>query len=147
MRSGTALALCAAAFGAISPVHATDVNDVVSARGAVVFSTYCVLCHGQSGKGDGRAASLQHVPPSDLSKSSRNVEYRLRIISGGGASMNRSDSMPAWGEVLTSQQIADVAAYIVTLRGTPTAVTATAPAGNKASKDSASSAERHETPP
>lgn len=116
-QSAAVLAIYAAALGATSAAHAADANDAEPARGAAVFSTYCVLCHGPLGKGDGRAASLQEVPPSDLSKSSRSVEYRLRIIGGGGAAMNRSSSMPAWSQVLTAEQIADVAAYLVALRG------------------------------
>lgn len=145
MRGAAALAICAATQGATSTAHATEANDAESVRGAAVFSTYCVLCHGQQGKGDGRAASLQGVPPSDLSKSSRSVEYRLRIIGGGGAAMNRSGSMPAWSEVLTSEQIADVAAYLVTLRGTST--TRAASIGSRMSKDTALLPERREPRP
>lgn len=143
MRSGATFAIGAATF-AISAAHAAE---AVPARGAAVFSTYCVLCHGQQGKGDGRAASLQGVPPSDLSKSSRSVEYRLQIIRGGGGAMNRSISMPAWGEVLSSEQIADVAAYLVTLRGASLARTSSAPVGNPTRLEAASSPERRETPP
>lgn len=145
IRSAAALAIYAATLDSISAAHATEENDVVSVRGAAVFSTYCVLCHGQLGKGDGRAASLQAVPPSDLSKSSRSVEYRLRIIGGGGAAMNRSGSMPAWSEVLTSEQIADVAAYLVTLRDAPAAGTESS--GSRLSKNAASPPKRRETPP
>lgn len=91
--------------------NAADGNDA-SARGRALFDTYCVLCHGAAGKGDGRAASLQKVRPSNLTVSSRSDEYKLQIISNGGAAMNRSESMPAWKTVLTQQQIADVVVYL-----------------------------------
>lgn len=145
MRSAAALAVYAAALGAISAAHANEQSDAVSMRGAAVFSTYCVLCHGQLGKGDGRAASLQEVPPSDLSKSSRSAEYRLRIISDGGAGMKRSASMPAWSQVLTAEQIADVAAYLATLRRASAAGTEFGE--NRLSTNAASPPERRETPP
>jgi mono/diheme cytochrome c family protein len=77
------------------------------------------LCHGPLGKGDGRAASLQQVPPADLSKSRRSSAYKLQIIREGGAAVNRSRSMPAWREVLSPEQIAEVAAYVNTLRTAP----------------------------
>jgi mono/diheme cytochrome c family protein len=95
----------------IAPASA-DSDDGASARGRALYETYCVLCHGSAGKGDGRAASLQKVRPSDLTLSSRSDDYKLQIITNGGAAMRRSEGMPSWKSVLTRQQITDVVAYL-----------------------------------
>lgn len=96
-------------------------DEPAALRGAQIFKTYCRLCHGELGKGDGRAAALQQQPPSDLTMSRRSDEYKVSIIRGGGAAMNRSSSMPAWRDVLSEQQITDVVAYlrVLAMNGKP----------------------------
>jgi high-affinity iron transporter len=93
----------------------------VQARGATVFAQYCVLCHGPAGKGDGRAALMQKVPPADLTASALSAEHKRRIVLLGGAGVGRSASMPAWAEVLTEEQIEDVLAYLDSLIGSASA--------------------------
>lgn len=116
LRAGNLLSASLAAVTAASlpfvPANAADGHDTASARGRALFETYCVLCHGAAGKGDGRAAQLQKVRPSDLTASPRSDDYKLQIISNGGAALNRSEGMPAWKTVLTQQQIADVVVYL-----------------------------------
>lgn len=85
-------------------------------RGAAVFSKYCVLCHGANGKGDGRAVSLQKVPPANLTISPRSLAYKVQIIRKGGGAMGRSAGMPAWNGVLSEEELAEVAAYVHSLR-------------------------------
>src|SRR3954468_19862184 len=96
--------------------HADDTAAAAQVRGSATFAKYCSLCHGTQGKGDGRAARLQQVPPADLTRSQRSDAYKSEIIRKGGAAMSRSSSMPSWGEVLSSQDIQDVVAYLQTLR-------------------------------
>lgn len=114
-RAGSLLSASLAAAIAslsLSPPASADSNDGASARGRALFETYCVLCHGASGKGDGRAAGLQKVRPSDLTVSARTDDYKLQIISNGGGAMSRSEGMPPWKTVLTREQITDVVAYL-----------------------------------
>jgi mono/diheme cytochrome c family protein len=146
------LAGCAAAIGISTAALAADVDGAAQVRGAAVFSTYCVLCHGPAGKGDGRAAAMQQVPPADLTASRRTNAYKLQIIRGGGARMNRSSSMPAWAEVLTAGQIADVAVYLRTLADSRTAanpqtVSSTPTATQATTARTASPSVRRATPP
>jgi mono/diheme cytochrome c family protein len=108
---------------------AVAANDSESAetRGAAVFAHYCVLCHGPAGKGDGRAATMQKVPPADLSASVRSAEFKRQIVLEGGAAVARSSSMPAWGDVLTVQQVEDLVVFLEALvHSVPTTGTRTA---------------------
>jgi mono/diheme cytochrome c family protein len=101
-----------ASASALATAQYVRAGDRAAARGAEVFAKYCVLCHGASGVGNGRAASLQKVPPADLTSSTRPRSYKLQIVTRGGAEMGRSESMPAWREVLSEVEIQDVVSYI-----------------------------------
>ena len=91
------------------------VQDQVE-RGAVVFKTNCILCHGVNGDGKGRASVFYDPPPANLTTSDKNDEYKKQIITLGGKAMGRSEVMPIWGEqMLTEQQIDDVVAYLRTI--------------------------------
>jgi cytochrome c oxidase cbb3-type subunit 3 len=92
-------------------------------RGAAVFNQNCVVCHGD--KGQGRiGATLQKDWPGI------NVDALLETTIARGVAGSK---MPAWarsnGGPLTDQDIADVAAYIQTLKpgAQPTAATANVP--------------------
>ncbi len=94
-------------------------------RGATVFAQNCVLCHGE--KGEGRiGATLQKEWPG------LDVESFLDATIARGVAGSK---MPAWsksnGGPLTDQEIADVAAYVRTLKPgrQPTAVPSNVPQG------------------
>jgi cytochrome c oxidase cbb3-type subunit III len=75
------------------------------------------MCHGDSGKGDGRVAKLYNPRPSDLTASSKTDLYKTTIIRKGGAYVGRSIVMPAWGSELSEAQIQDVVAYLRVIAG------------------------------
>lgn len=79
-------------------------------RGAVVYKTYCVLCHGVHGDGESRITKL-HTNVS-LSIGKQTPEYYDKIIREGGAAVGRSQFMPTWGEELSDEQIGDVVLYL-----------------------------------
>ncbi len=85
-------------------------------RGQTLFITYCVLCHGTEGLGDGRLAVNKMPPPANLRRSILTREQMIAIISRGGAAVGRSGFMPPWGEELGAEKIDDIVAYILTLR-------------------------------
>ena len=95
-----------------------DTADAAVIRGSIAFRTYCVLCHGAEGKGDGRAAKMYTPRPANLTVSPFNDTYKEMIIRGGGASVGRSAYMPPWGDELTDEQIRDVVAFLRELRKT-----------------------------
>jgi mono/diheme cytochrome c family protein len=94
--------------------HVAQAEDAANptARGATLYATYCALCHGPTGHGDGRAAQVQQVKPADLTASQRSDDYKSSIILNGGASVNRSTGMPPWRDVLSADDVADLVVYL-----------------------------------
>ncbi|MDH5228680.1 MAG: c-type cytochrome [Gammaproteobacteria bacterium] len=86
-------------------------NDQIE-RGRAVFLTNCILCHGVTGNGKGRASVLYDPPPANLIKSDKNEEYMRSIITMGGKAMGRSEVMPIWGEQITAEEIEDVLQFV-----------------------------------
>ena len=75
------------------------------AFGKVSYRVYCQNCHGESGKGNGRLASILKVQPSDLTQiSQRNggtfpVDRMHQIIDGRADVLAHGDrEMPVWGQ-------------------------------------------------
>ena len=95
-----------------------DGAEAAVVRGGIVFRTYCVLCHGAAGKGDGRAARMYTPRPADLTVSPFPDAYKEMIIRGGGVSVGRSSFMPPWGDELTDEQIRDLVAFLREMRKT-----------------------------
>jgi mono/diheme cytochrome c family protein len=95
-----------------------DTTDAAVIRGSIAFRTYCVLCHGATGKGDGRAARMYTPKPANLTVSPFPDQYKEMIIRGGGVSVGRSAFMPPWGDELTNEQIHDLVAFLRELRKT-----------------------------
>ena len=93
-----------------------DTHEAAMIRGKIVFMTYCILCHGVTGEGNGRAAKIHNPRPADFTKSVLPIEYFRMIVPRGGAAMGRSSAMPAWGDQLTEEQINDVTTYEFSLR-------------------------------
>lgn len=83
-----------------------------SARGAVLFATDCVSCHGVEGKGDGpRAYFIFPKPRNFTSPESRRALNRPAISTAVQHGV-RGREMPAWRHVLSEQEIADVTEYV-----------------------------------
>ncbi len=92
-----------------------------AANGAVLHRQYCAECHGASGKGD---VIVMHMdtPPKDQSdpaymKTLPDSFLYLAICKGGEA-VGRSFIMPAWGDLLSDQDVKDLVARIRAFSGT-----------------------------
>ena len=87
--------------------------------GATLYGRYCTGCHGPQGKGDGPNAISLPVPPahhaSKEAMSARPDDALYDTIAGGGAIMNRSPRMPAYGTTLSPPQIRALVRHIRSL--------------------------------
>lgn len=87
-----------------------------AAKGKEKYDSFCATCHGPTGMGDGVAAAALDPKPRDLSDaayvSGLTNDYLKKVISGGGASVGKSNLMPPWEGILNSNEIEDVIAYI-----------------------------------
>lgn len=83
---------------------------------AALYARFCAGCHGASGGGDGPNAKSLPVPPaihsSAAQMSLRSDDALFDAISGGGAIMNRSPRMPAFGLVLAPPEIRALVRHI-----------------------------------
>jgi mono/diheme cytochrome c family protein len=88
-------------------------------NGASLYRTWCAGCHGITGRGDGPNAKALPVPPArhaDAATMSQRPDDTLYdTIDGGGAIMNRSARMPAFGGSLSPTQIRALVAHIRSL--------------------------------
>lgn len=86
-------------------------------RGAALFAQSCVACHGPGGRGDGPLAASLARPPTDLTTGHAlphpNAVYAEWIANGIAGT-----DMPAFGDELNDEQIADVIAYVRSLQQT-----------------------------
>jgi mono/diheme cytochrome c family protein len=108
-------------FAALAPLSVNadrlkSVEELSDVRGSIVFRTYCMLCHGTYGDGNGRASRNYNPPPANLTISMASDEYKELIIRKGGAGVGRSPYMPPWEQELTDEQIRDVVVYLRVIR-------------------------------
>ena len=87
--------------GPIKPTNASDA--------AGMFQSYCAVCHGKEGKGNGPAASALAKVPADLTKiSARNngtfpeVKVKRYIEGLDEVAAHGSRDMPMWGDLFKS---------------------------------------------
>jgi mono/diheme cytochrome c family protein len=93
------------------------------AEGRKLYTTYCVSCHGEKGKGDGVAAGSLPVKPKDHTNGAvmnQMTDQSLAdVISKGGGPTGKSSFMPAWGASVNEKQVRDIVAYIRSLAVPP----------------------------
>jgi mono/diheme cytochrome c family protein len=87
--------------------------------GAVLYARFCAGCHGAGGRGDGPNARALPVAParhaSREAMSARPDDALYDTMAGGGAIMNRSPRMPAYGTTLSPAQIRALVRHIRSL--------------------------------
>ena len=95
--------------------------------GKQVFQHYCLICHGETGAGDGFNAFNIDPHPRDLSdpafQKAKTDADLADAIRRGGVGVGLSSMMPPWGKTLAPDQIDQVVGYLRTLKrtGTPPA--------------------------
>jgi cytochrome c oxidase cbb3-type subunit 2 len=100
-----------------------NLNDpAIIARGTHLYMQYCQACHGETGQGDGPAASALPIPPRDLT--SEMFKFRSTPISvlPTAADLHRTIAqgipgtpMPAWDSRLDERDMWALVAYLQTM--------------------------------
>jgi mono/diheme cytochrome c family protein len=89
------------------------------ADGAALYAKWCAACHGATGRGDGpNAPNLPVKPAAHASReamSARPDDSLFDTIAAGGAVMNRSPRMPAFGATLSTAEIRALVRHIRSL--------------------------------
>lgn len=110
------IVLCNYQTGLAAPGDATS--------GEKLFQTYCYVCHGPRGQGNGVAAEHLQTKPRNLTDrrvmSKRTDAQLFDAIRYRGSGAHGTLAMPDWGEHLQAQAIWDLIAYIRTLPRQPT---------------------------
>ena len=97
-------------------------NPPLAYEGRRLYVSYCMLCHGPEGKGDGPLAKVMEINPADLSTTvrSRSDTILTKIITGEGrqtiTGRDRhnllNQAMPEWKDVFSDSQVQALIAYL-----------------------------------
>jgi mono/diheme cytochrome c family protein len=110
-------------------VNHVPITKTPSNSGQQMFASYCAVCHGKDGKGDGPAASAMKTPPTDLTLLAKKnggkypAAHVAAVIRGQAATPSHgSQDMPVWGPLFSSidqgheaqvqQRVANLVNYI-----------------------------------
>lgn len=88
----------------LSPVVlAAEETDSI-ASGRLLYRVHCQSCHGEDGKGDGPMAEVLKIPPSDLTRLSRENDSKFPLAEVSEVIDGRREvrghgtrTMPVWG--------------------------------------------------
>ncbi len=97
-----------------------------AADGRLLYVTYCSICHGPEGKGNGFYADTLYmrngIRPRNLTEtayfSGKSDQQLYETIALGGGHAGKSTFMPAWNVTLTPAQIKSLISYVRAISGT-----------------------------
>lgn len=110
-------------------VKHVPISNIPSNAGNEMYASYCAVCHGKDGKGNGPAASAMKTPPTDLTTLAQKnggkypASHVAAVIRGQAMTPSHgSQDMPVWGPLFSSisqghdsqvqQRIANLVSYI-----------------------------------
>jgi mono/diheme cytochrome c family protein len=132
-----AVSTCAVAQETPAPtapsVKHVPISNTPSNSGKEMFNSYCAVCHGKDGKGNGPAASALKTPPADLTQLAKNnggkypSSHVAAVIKGQAtATSHGSQDMPVWGPLFSvisqgqegqvQQRITNLVTYVNSLQ-------------------------------
>ncbi|MGO8796013.1 MAG: c-type cytochrome [Candidatus Sulfotelmatobacter sp.] len=108
-------------------------KDTSPASGKDMYVSYCAVCHGTDGKGNGPAAGAMKMPPTDLTMLSKNnggkypaLKVSSTIRGDAAIAAHGSKDMPVWGSLFwamskgheseVQQRVANLTKYIESLQ-------------------------------
>ena len=114
-------------------VRHVPITNTPSNSGKEMYNSYCAVCHGTDGKGNGPAASAMKAPPTDLTLLAQKAggkypsAHVTSVIRGQAALPSHgSADMPVWGPLFSSisqgheaqvqQRVTNLVKYIETLQ-------------------------------
>jgi cytochrome c6 len=96
--------------------RAASAADLAAAKDN--FNTFCVKCHGTSGKGDGPSGATLKVKPRDFADCARMAkesdETLFKVIKEGGEANGYSKDMAPFKDGFDDSEIHDLVAYVRT---------------------------------
>lgn len=104
--------LCCAVVAA-SAFAAPGVVRAQGSAGAETFRVRCVMCHGPEGRGNGPMAAALNPRPMDFTDATKRLATTDSAM--GDVIRRGRRSMPAFGQMLTREQVDAVIAHIKTL--------------------------------
>ena len=112
----------------VEKIKGTEVADILAdnemrtfavAAGASTFKVYCSQCHGSGAQGGPGYPNLNDddwIWGGDIAAIHQTIAHGIRYNEDDDT---RVSEMPAFGEILDADQVKQVAAYVVSLSGTP----------------------------
>src|SRR6266567_6338445 len=114
-------------------VKHVPITNTASNSGKEMFNSYCAVCHGKDGKGNGPAASAMKTPPTDLTLLAQKdggkypAAHVSAVIKGQASTPSHgSQDMPVWGPLFSSisqghesqvqQRISNLVNYVESLQ-------------------------------
>lgn len=101
-----AVASLASAQTPAKPIKKVTAQPTQTLKGEELFRTYCAVCHGVGGKGDGPAADSLKKRPADLTQITRKNSGKFpdlkvqRMIKGDDlVAAHGARDMPTWGVI------------------------------------------------
>jgi mono/diheme cytochrome c family protein len=87
-----------------------------TASGQGNFESYCMPCHGATGKGDGVLSDSLDAKPRDLSDpaftGTKTDDHLFKVVKDGGASVGLTENMTPFSGQLSDEEIKNVVAYL-----------------------------------
>ena len=103
------VALAAFAAAQEKVINKVPVKPTSAASGKEMYNTYCAVCHGLTGKGDGPAAEALKVPPPDLTQMAKKnggkypgIKVASTIRGEAQLPAHGTKDMPIWGRLFWS---------------------------------------------
>ena len=95
------------------------------AEGKENYAMFCTNCHGEKGEGNGPVANVAKMDPKPKNHTDgkymneRKSEDLFKVIKLGGKGVDKSVYMPAFGMILSEEEIWNLIAYLRTIAAPP----------------------------